>query len=74
MRPADWPRPPALPQEAWINPPPQQLRHENGSGAPIVTPGHPVVPPISEDLDPAAPSCHAVATTFGVVSPLEVAH
>lgn len=68
------PRPPVLPQEAWINPPPRKSRHENGSGTPIVTPGHHVIPTISENLDPAAPSCHAVATTSGVVSPLEVAH
>ena len=39
------PQPPVLPQEAWINPPPQKSRHENGSGAPIVTPGHPVGTP-----------------------------
>ncbi len=68
------PPPPVLPQKAWINPPPQESRHENGSGAPIVTPGHPMVPPISEDLDPAAAACHAVATTSAVVSPLEIVH
>jgi len=68
------PQPPVLPQEVWINPPPQKPRPENGSGAPIVTPSHPMVPPISEDLDPAAAACHAVATTAGVVSPLEIVH
>ena len=51
----------------------EESRHENGTGAPIVTPGYPVVPPILEDLEPAAPSRDAVATTSGVVSPLEVA-
>ncbi len=68
------PQPPPLPEEAWMKPPSQKSRHENSSGAPIVTPGHPVVPPISEDFDPATPSCHAEATTSGVVSTLEVAH
>jgi putative transposase len=67
------PQPPKLPRQAWINPPPEKSRPEHGSGAPIVTPGSRVVPPISEALDPAAPSCHA-ATTRGVVSPLQPGH
>ncbi len=66
------PQPPILPRQAWINPPPEKSRSENGAGALIVTPGNPAVPLI---LEQSSAACGiAAARASDATSTLELAH
>jgi putative transposase len=68
------PQAPALPREAWINPPPRKARPENDSGARIVTPGRPEAPASSEDSDCEDVLGKAIAANCRAVSTPEAVH
>ena len=68
------PQAPVLPQEVWINPPPEKPKPDNGSGATIVTKDNPESPPSSEASD-WADGLGSVAAPTGEADPkLEVVH
>lgn len=68
------PKPPVLPHEAWINPPPPKPTPEDRSEPPIVTPGNTEGPSDFGDLDPAGTLCVTAACAADAVSTLEDAH
>jgi putative transposase len=68
------PQAPILPQEVWINPPPEKPKPDNGSGTAIVTPDNTEIPTISRDRACNNLSEETTAPTRAGIPTLEPVH
>jgi len=67
------PQPPALPRQAWINPPVEKTTPQDGPGSTIVTPGNPWDPP-SRAASPGIIAASITTSTSSPASTPEMAH
>jgi len=68
------PKPPVLPAQAWINPPPEKTTRQEGSGATFSGPPIPEVPPVSDSRDEISETVHIAGLDFTTPAPPIEAH